>query len=155
QSDRPYVTSRYPLRATEAGLAATFISFGETKNLGSFVKLDLGPTPQAVDLRLVCSAQGVRNIVVGYPDGTGNYAALRIDADSNDEIHYVPGAPIHVVPLPAMSGEVIITVSVGVEPGFIYADWTISAPGSVDVLSVYGVKGTGGSKEDESGACST
>jgi MYXO-CTERM domain-containing protein len=155
QSDRPYVAAGYPLRATEGDLAATFLSFGESKNLGTLVTLDFGSTPQAADVRLDCSAEGIRDIVLRWPDGMGNYAALFVDADANGNLYSVPGVN-HLATIPAQSGLVTVTVSVSAEADFNYADWTLNLPGSVKVVETHAPTGGGSHGAGREGqGCST
>jgi hypothetical protein len=137
QSDRPWISGSYPVRALEADMAATFISWGVTANLGTFVTLDFGPTPQSADVRLDCSAQGVLSIVLRWPDGAGGRGALFVDSDQNDAILSVPGVP-HLATIPAQSGLVEVTVSVSALENFNYADWNLCVPGSVKVVEMHG-----------------
>ncbi|MCB9895826.1 MAG: hypothetical protein H6839_15370 [Planctomycetes bacterium] len=156
QTDRPWVTSGFPVRSLEADIAATFINWGVANNTGTFVTLDFGPTPQSADVRLECSAQGVNDIVMRWPDGMGGRGALFVDSDPGGNIYSVPGVP-HLVTIPAQTGLAEVTIGISPQAGFVYADWNLCVSGNVRVVGMRAPakqKDTGGVSGEQQGCTS-
>lgn len=143
ESDRLFNTTDDPYRRLEGDLAATFVSTNADAALDTSVELLLGATPQAADLRFDCSAQGVQQMIVSW-QASGGDGQIVIQADSNGDIPYFPTAPIRQVSIPASSGPVVVRVIIIRATNFVYADWTLSAPGGVMVNQIAGPGPRGG-----------
>ena len=154
-SDSLYNDLSNPWRVTYGDFGASMVAFAPGQGaLSSLVQVDMGSGLSDAIFRFDCSAQGVSNIIVSWPDGTGARQQLVINADAGGNIPFSPSAPVRQITVPAQPGVVDITVEVNVAVGFNNADWSLYAPGQVQVLALQS-PGTGSGGGSSSGSCST